>query len=141
LEAGETIIIAPATGSFGGAAVLLAMAMGAKVIAMGRNAEGLGKLKSLSRRVETVQITVNQEEEVAALQKLDPADAFFAISPREAGDSTHIKTAILSLSHAARVSIMSGHWGTSPSRIELSCVKTSNFLENGCTFATTFECL
>lgn len=35
LQAGETVIIAPATGPFGGAAVLVALAMGAKVIAMG----------------------------------------------------------------------------------------------------------
>ena len=35
LRPGETVIIAPATGSFGGAAVSVALAMGAKVIAMG----------------------------------------------------------------------------------------------------------
>ena len=108
LEAGETVIIAPATGGFGGAAVLIALAMGAKVIAMGRNAEALAKLKTLSRRVEIVQITGNQEEEVAALQKFGPADAFFDISPPQASGSTHIKSAILSLRHAGRVSLMGG---------------------------------
>ena len=34
LQAGETIIIAPATGGFGGAATMAALAMGARVIAM-----------------------------------------------------------------------------------------------------------
>jgi threonine dehydrogenase-like Zn-dependent dehydrogenase len=111
LEAGETIIIAPATGQFGGAAVLVALAMGARVIAMGRNIETLAKLKTLSRRVETVQMTGNQEEEVAVLQKFGPADAFFDISPREAIDSTHIKSAILSLRHAGRISYMGGLLG------------------------------
>lgn len=34
LQAGETIIIAPATGGFGGATVIMALAMGARVLAM-----------------------------------------------------------------------------------------------------------
>lgn len=108
LEAGETVIIAPATGGFGGAAVLVALGMGAKVIAMGRNAGALAELKTLRGRIETVQITGNQEEEVAALQKFGAADAFFDISPREASNSTHIKSAILSLRHAGKVSLMGG---------------------------------
>lgn len=43
--AGTAVIVAPATGKFGGAAVLVALAMGARVIAAGRNAKGLEKLK------------------------------------------------------------------------------------------------
>ncbi|TAQ85286.1 hypothetical protein B7494_g6383 [Chlorociboria aeruginascens] len=111
LEAGETVIIAPATGGFGGSAVLTALAMGTKVIAMGRNAEALAKLKTLSRRVETVQITGNQEEEIAALQKFGSADAFLDISPKEASNSTHFKSAILSLRRGGRVSLMGGYLG------------------------------
>lgn len=108
LEAGETIIVAPATGSFGGAAVLTALAMGARVIAMGRNADALAKLKTLSRRVETVQISGDLEKEMAALKEFGPVDAFFDISPPEAQKSTHIKSAILSLRHGGRVSLMGG---------------------------------
>ena len=108
LEPGETVIIAPATGQFGGAAVQVALAMGARVIAMGRNVDTLARLKTLSRRVETVNITGAQEEEVAALKKFGPADAFFDISPREAIGSTHFKSAILSLKHAGRISYMGG---------------------------------
>lgn len=111
LEAGETVIIAPATGGFGGAAVLVALAMGARVIAMGRNTEVLAKLKKLSKRVETVRITGNQEEEVAALQKFGPADAFLDLSPQEASNSTHMKSAILSLRQAGKVSLMGGLLG------------------------------
>jgi threonine dehydrogenase-like Zn-dependent dehydrogenase len=141
LEAGETIIIAPATGQFGGAAVLCALAMGARVIAMGRNTETLVKLKTLSRRVETVQITGNQEEEVTTLQKFGAADAFFDISPREASDSTHIKSAILSLRHAGRISYMGGLLGDVALALRLSCVKISNFMGSGCTVAMTLDCL
>ena len=54
--------------------MLVALAMGARVNAMGQNVEVLARLKALCRRVETVQITGNQKEEVAALQKFGPAD-------------------------------------------------------------------
>jgi NADPH:quinone reductase-like Zn-dependent oxidoreductase len=69
LQAGETVVIAPATGGFGGAVVLVALAMGARVIAMGRKLESLAKLKKISDRVETVQITGNLEGETAALAR------------------------------------------------------------------------
>jgi NADPH:quinone reductase-like Zn-dependent oxidoreductase len=51
LKPGETIIIAPAAGSFGGAAVKLALAMGALVIAVGRNPEALKKLAASYERI------------------------------------------------------------------------------------------
>lgn len=111
LQAGETIIIAPATGGFGGAAVLVALAMGARVIAMGRRLESLAKLKKFSNRVEVVQITGNLEEEVAALAKFGPADAYLDISPQEAANTTHVKAGIMSLRHRGRVSLMGGFLG------------------------------
>jgi D-arabinose 1-dehydrogenase-like Zn-dependent alcohol dehydrogenase len=57
LRAGETVIVAPATRAFGGAAVNVALAMGAKVIAMGRNKEALSRIAATSERVRAVQIT------------------------------------------------------------------------------------
>lgn len=111
LKAGETIIVAPATGAFGGAAVIVALAMGAKVIAMGRNVEALGRIAALSDRVRTVQITGDQEAETAALLNHGPIDAFFDISPPEAADTTHIKAAILALRSHARVALMGGIHG------------------------------
>jgi D-arabinose 1-dehydrogenase-like Zn-dependent alcohol dehydrogenase len=111
LEAGETVIVAPATGGFGGAAVLVALAMGARVIAMGRNVKALEGLKKLSPgpgRLETVPITGSVDDEVAALTRFGRADAYFDISPREAQSSTHVKSAILSLRHGGRVSLMGG---------------------------------
>lgn len=47
LRPGETVVIAPATGSFGGAAVHVALAMGAQVIALGRNRAVLAELEAL----------------------------------------------------------------------------------------------
>jgi NADPH:quinone reductase-like Zn-dependent oxidoreductase len=45
LETGETVVVSPATGGFGGAAVQVAIAMGARVIAVGRNESKLAVLK------------------------------------------------------------------------------------------------
>ena len=56
LQPGETVIIAPATGPFGSAAVKVALAMGAKVIAMGRNQNVLMKLAE-HERVDYVPMT------------------------------------------------------------------------------------
>lgn len=108
LQAGETIIVAPATGGFGSAAVIVASAMGARVIAMGRNAQALENLKTLAPKVETVQMTGDLESEMAALKKFGKIDAFFDISPAQAQQSTHLKAAIMSLRHEGRVSLMGG---------------------------------
>jgi len=113
LQAGETVIIAPATGGFGGAAVQVALAMGARVIAMGRNE---GKLREIAAsfgdstgsRLSIVPISGDVEKETAELKKLGPIDAFFDISPPEASNSTHLKSAIASLGHGGRVSLMGG---------------------------------
>ena len=97
LKAGETVIVSPATGAFGGAAVLTALAMGARVIAMGRNVEALERIKKRSERIESVPITGDVLKDSEALKRFGPVDAFFDISPPEAGKSTHIKSGILAL--------------------------------------------
>ena len=97
LSAGETVIVSPATGAFGGAAVVVALAMGARVIAMGRNVQALEKIKQRSDRIETVPITGDVLKDSGALKSFGPVDAFFDISPPEAGKSTHIKSGILAL--------------------------------------------
>lgn len=109
LQAGETIIIAPATGGFGSAAVVVALAMGARVIAMARNAAELERIKALDpSRVSTVPIVGSLDAEVAALQSFGRVNAFFDISPPMAQNSTHFKAGILSLAHGGRVSMMGG---------------------------------
>ena len=108
LKAGETVIVSPATGTFGGAAVLVALAMGARVIAMGRNLEALEAVATRSERVQAIPITGDVRADAAALQQLGPVDAFFDISPPAAAKSTHIKSGILALRHSGRVSLMGG---------------------------------
>lgn len=108
LQPGETVIIAPATGGFGSSVVVIALAMGARIIAMGRNIEALEKLKTLGPRVKTVQMVGDVAQELASLRKFGKIDAFFDISPSEAQNSTHFKACILSLKYEGRVSLMGG---------------------------------
>lgn len=112
LRVGETVIVAPATGPFGGVAVLVALAMGAgKVIAMGRNADALQTLRrGREDRVETVQITGDVEKDAGELVRAGgrPADVYFDISPPQAAGSTHLASAFRALKTGARVSLMGG---------------------------------
>lgn len=108
VKAGETIIIAPATGPFGSAAVVVALALGARVIAMGRNIDALTRLEALSSRVSAVRITGDEAADLKALQNHGTIDAYFDISPPVAGSSTHFKSAILALRHGGRISMMGG---------------------------------
>lgn len=112
LQAGETVLVAPATGSFGGCGVLCAQAMGARVIAMGRDEQLLAALKThvpFPERLHTVQITGNVQDEVAALTEIGGIDALLEIGPPQASRSTHIQSAILALKHGARISFMGGY--------------------------------
>ncbi|KAI3319548.1 alcohol dehydrogenase GroES domain-containing protein [Xylariaceae sp. AK1471] len=109
LTAGETILIAPATGNFGGAAVHVALAMGARVIAMGRNEQILSELKDLAPgRVETVKMSGSVEADVAALAEFGKVDVFLDFTPPVATNTDHIKAGILSVRPGGRVSLMGG---------------------------------
>ena len=108
LKPGETIIIAPATGSFGGAAVEVALAMGARVIAAARTAESLKRLAALDERILTVQLTGDVETDAKALKQFGTVDAFQDWSPLIAAKTTHIKACMLALGVGGRVSLMGG---------------------------------
>lgn len=107
LKPGETVIIAPATGYFGGCAVEAALALGARVVAAGRNADALKRLEAdvKNKRLRTVRLTGDVE---ADAKNLGPADAFQDWSPPEATNSTHFKSALLALKLNGRASIMGG---------------------------------
>lgn len=94
---GETVLVAPATGNFGSAAVFVALAMGAaKVIAMGRSQQKLkAVLEGAGNRVVTVPISGSVEDDTAALQAHGPIDVYFDISPPVAGTLSHIKSGII----------------------------------------------
>lgn len=106
LEAGQTIVIAPATGALSSAAVELASALGAKVIAMGRNVEKLEELASRVPRVNIVQMTNDPEVDLAATMKLGPVDAYLDLTPPGAGGTTHIRTCFNAVRQYGKVALM-----------------------------------
>lgn len=111
LRVGKTIIVTPATGAFSGAAVALAVAMGATVIAMGHNESALLELtKRFGDRVKTVRITNDVALDTQALKDVasGPIGAVLELSPPASAQSTHIQSAILALRHGGRVSLMGG---------------------------------
>ncbi|KAL9487788.1 hypothetical protein ACSS6W_000065 [Trichoderma asperelloides] len=122
LEPGETIAICPATGGFGGAGVQVAIAMGARVIAMGRNGQELERLRkhilsgTPGASIETVTIAGDENEDSAALLKFGAIDAVLDFSPAAASKSAHLNSAIKALRRKGRVSLMGGfHDGPLPS--------------------------
>lgn len=117
LRAGETVLISPATGKYGGAAVQVALALGARVIAMGRNEKSLEKLaRHGGGRVSTVQITGDADADAAAIRKKAPGgvvDVWLDISPPEASASSHFKSCMQALKYGGRISLMCAVGGVS----------------------------
>ncbi|KIW45414.1 uncharacterized protein PV06_03807 [Exophiala oligosperma] len=137
VKPGETVIVSPATGSFGSAAVHVALSLGAgKVVAMGRNVDVLEKVKSVAggggggggERVVCVKLTGDYQTDLDALKVATAddggADVFFDTSPPAAAGSTHVKAGIMSLKKGGRCVLMGGiagdvalphlkimHWG------------------------------
>jgi D-arabinose 1-dehydrogenase-like Zn-dependent alcohol dehydrogenase len=104
--AGKTVIVAPATGKFSGGAVLVALAMGANVVAAGRNKEGLEKLKEFpgaKERLTTVQLVSDVQKDTAALLEAtggQGAHVYMDLSPPAAGYNgtpTHITASLMAL--------------------------------------------
>ncbi|KAK7414183.1 hypothetical protein QQX98_006969 [Neonectria punicea] len=112
LQPGETVVVAPATGKHGGAAVHVALAMGARVIAMGRNRDTLERLVRLDfKRVMAVCMTDDMEADRQSLisaSKGRPIHAYLDISPSKAAGSTHLNSCIKAVSQGGRVSLMGG---------------------------------
>ncbi|KAM5369579.1 hypothetical protein ACJA88_010567 [Fusarium oxysporum] len=108
MKTGEAVIVAPATGKFGSAAVYVALAMGArKVIAMGRNQEKLRRvIAGTGDRVVSVPITGNIENDAAALQIHGPIDVYFDISPKLESTPSYLRSAFIALRPKGRVSLM-----------------------------------
>ena len=114
VKAGETVIIAPATGFYSGAAVHMAIGMGAKVIAAGRNASVLSKMAETYKTTErfaSVQLTGDVEKDTAALKESaggKGVDAYLDFSPPTAAKSTHLLACIQALRPFGRMAVMGG---------------------------------
>jgi threonine dehydrogenase-like Zn-dependent dehydrogenase len=117
VQPGEVVIIGPATGRYGGAAVNVALAMGAVVIATGRNRAALENLEKIhgTTRLKTVQLTghggTDTESLRAAIDKPDGADVYLDMSPPAAQGSSLMASGIRALRAFGRCIIMGGNAG------------------------------
>jgi D-arabinose 1-dehydrogenase-like Zn-dependent alcohol dehydrogenase len=117
IKPGQSVVVAPATGAFGGAAVTVALAMGARVVAAGRNEAQLKAMESVlgtiyGGRLASVKLTGSVDADAQALQKASPGgkglDAYIDFSPATAAKSTHIKSCIIALKTHGKASFMGG---------------------------------
>ena len=97
LTAGETVIVNGATGAYGSAAVLVALAMGAgRVVAAGRNEESLNKLARLGgKRILPVTLEGNIEKDTAALRSAAGGGAHLAFD--QVGNATDPNSTLAAL--------------------------------------------
>lgn len=99
----DTVIVSPATGTFSSAAVHAALAMGANVIACGRNEETLAQLAKIfesSGRLSTVKLTGDVHGDTAAIKAIagnKGADKYIDFVPPQAAGSTHLTSCLSAL--------------------------------------------
>jgi alcohol dehydrogenase len=111
LQAGEIALVNGATGSFGSAAVAVALAMGAQcVIATGRNEQALSELtRRFGARVRTVPMRGHEADDRARILKVAPGpiDCVLDILP-PAANAVQVRTAIMAVRPYGRVVLMGG---------------------------------
>ena len=111
LKVGETVVVSGATGNFGSAAVVVALAMGAaRVVAPGRN-EAI--LKELSRRfgtrVVTVKLTGDETMDHERIKSASgtPVDVVLDLMPPSV-DPGVVRTAAMTVREFGRIALMGG---------------------------------
>ncbi len=107
VKAGETVLVAPATGLFSGGAIAVARAMGANVIAGGRNLDGLKATKDRFPGIEIVQLR-GEPDDIAAIQAFGPVDAFVDVGPTAATGAACLGPCLLSVRKAGRLCLIGG---------------------------------
>lgn len=111
LRAGETLLVSGATGNFGSAATLTALAMGARyVVTPGRNREVLADLeRRFGKRVAPLLLTGDVERDGAAMQAAasGPIDAVLDFLPPSVAASV-ARTAIMAVRPYGRAVLMGG---------------------------------
>jgi alcohol dehydrogenase len=107
LTAGETVVIHGATGAYGSAGVLVALAMGAsRVIAAGRNDAALATLRGLPR-VHPVRMTGDTDADADALRRAAGDGAHCALDMvGRAGSAAGTLAALASLRRGGRLVLM-----------------------------------
>jgi alcohol dehydrogenase len=111
LRAGEIALVNGATGSFGSAAVAVALGMGAQcVIATGRNEQALAELtRRFGGRVRTVPMRGQEADDRARILEAAPGpiDCVLDILP-PAASAVQVRTAVMAVRPYGRVVLMGG---------------------------------
>lgn len=116
IKMGDRVIVAPATGQFGGAAVEGALAMGSDVIICGRKKDMLNQMKATlspvypQAKIDVVQLSGTVETDVAAIKAAGtgPVDKYIDFSPAAAAGSTHITSCLMALKKGGSACLMGG---------------------------------
>ncbi|KAK6524009.1 hypothetical protein TWF694_005677 [Orbilia ellipsospora] len=119
LKPGDTLIVAPATGRFSGATVLVALAMGVSVVAAGRRQDALDELAAAMKEnaslLKTVLLTGDAEKDIEAFSKAvgaRGADVYIDLSPAAiTGTPSYLTAGISNLRHSGTVVLMGGVLG------------------------------
>ena len=111
LKAGETVIVAPATGMYSGAAVEVASAMGARVLAVGRNKEVLQRLAQSIPRVVPVELTGDTAKDTEILAKFGTIDAMMDFTPASVASPLYLDAGIGVISAGGRIVLMGFAYG------------------------------
>ena len=113
LRPGDTVILAPATGTWSGLGVAVAIGYGARVIAAARNKDALKVLEQthgFTGRIKTVALTGDVVADSAALKVAYPGDqgvrAYIDWSPPAAAESTHMEACMNALDYGGRVALL-----------------------------------
>ncbi|KAH7141248.1 hypothetical protein B0J13DRAFT_445605 [Dactylonectria estremocensis] len=109
LQAGETVVISPATGFFSGSAIAVAMAMGANVVAVSRSKDGLARVKSTFPTVRTVQLSGDNKTDISAITTASGThapDVFLDLSPPAATGSAGVTACMMSVRPNGRIVLM-----------------------------------
>src|SRR3954452_5092275 len=111
LQPGEIVLVNGATGSFGSAAVAVALGMGAEgVVATGRNEQALTELtRRFGARVRSVPMRGHEADDRARILQAAPGpiDCVLDILP-PAANAVQVRTAILAVRPYGRVVLMGG---------------------------------
>ena len=111
LQAGEIALVNGATGSFGSAAVAVALGMGAQcVVATGRNGQALTELtRRFGARVRTVPMRGHEADDRARILQAAPGpiDCVLDILP-PAANAVQVRTAVMAVRPYGRVALMGG---------------------------------
>ena len=122
LKAGEIVVVNGATGAFGSAGVVVALAMGARtVVATGRNGSVLTDLaRRFGERVRTVQMHSDEEADRARILEAAPGpiDCVLDLLP-PAATVAQVRTALLTVRPYGKVILMGGVGMGGPGGLDL----------------------